>query len=295
MTDKKRFWQKGYDDAKKAIEKSLNEGWEADPVELRKLISYLLDLTEDDIEVGEISKELRLAGIKGSARAYEDFLDDYEDNQRKEEQEKKEANRKTNPCYYIANGGGGDCFDYAGYDTNTHEIKTAFVDWDSGHGNEMLPDWEDNDIKQIPESCIADFKKTAVKWIADQCGTYFFCDFKGNMSVPCKVITGRKFRGSGTLVKMTSKVWIERYGRKDVSYTAHIIDENGNEQTAVGTRCEFLPGTIEKIVTKAVERMDVNEIQSIFYSMLWHFGKYRSDCYPKILAKAFEELNTKED
>lgn len=268
---------------------------EVNPKELRKLISYLLNLTENDIEEGEISKELRIAGIKGSARAYEDFLDNYEEEQKKDEREQKEANRKENPCFYIANGGGGDCFDYVGYDTNSHEIKTAFVDWDSGHGNEMLPDWENNDIRKIPNSCISDFKKTAVKWIADQCGAYFFCcGYEGNLKVPCKVTTGRKFRGTGTFVKMTSKVWVERYGRKDISYTAHIIDENGNEQTAVGTRLEFEPGTIEKVVSLAVERMTVDEIQSIFYDMLWHFGKYRSDCYPKILAKAFEDFNKKD-
>lgn len=273
------------------------------------ILSILENATDDDFQAyieGEKLKgkepksiEEMKAEFRGCAKFYRELLPTLQAEEEKKEQEakqaaiseqeKKEANRAKNPQYYIANGGGGDCFDYVGYDSNTHKILKAFVDWDSGWGNEMMPDWEKNDIKELPKSCIADFKKVATEWIAKQCGCYFFDGYKGELNIPCKVTTGRKFRGEGTLVRITSKDYIDPWGRNQGYSTAHIIDNDGVEHTAVASRVEFQPGTIEKIVQKAVERMTVGEIQGIFYKMLWHFGKYRYDCYPKIIAKAFEK------
>lgn len=308
MEDLALVEMKAYETAKSAFK---NGGMNYTSENMERLVSILESFTDENYnqyvaDKRRSGKEVTVEGAKaedqGRLRFYREVIPSLKAKEEAEEkakaeyvQQEREANRNEHPTFYIANGGSGDCFDYVGYDSNTHEIKTAFVDWDSGHGNEMLPDWENNDIKELPDSCIAAFKETAVKWITEKCGAYFFCcNYKGKMKVPCKVTTGRKFRGSGTLVRMTSRVWVERYGRKDISYTAHIIDEEGNEHTAVGGRLEFQPGTIEKVVKMAVDRMTVEEIQSVFYDMLWHFGKYRSDHYPKILAKAFEDLN-KED
>lgn len=311
MSDLEMIEKQSYENGMAGFERAKANGKVAASSDYDKVLSMLEDYTDEDYEkfVAYMKEKGKKVGtideVKAENRGYARFLrevipilkaceQEAELEAKKAKETEKEKNREERPIFYIANGGGGDCFDYVGYDTNNHEFKKAFVDWDSGRGNEMLPDWESNDINRLPESCVADFKKAAATWLADKCGAYFFCDYKGNMSVPCKVTTGRKFRGKGTLVRITDKVWVQMYGRKEHNYTAHIIDKDGNKQTAVATRLEFEPGTIEAIVAKAVANMTVAEIQDAFYGMLWHFGRDRDLEYPKILAKAFEDLN-KED
>lgn len=300
MEDLALVEQKAYDNC---VEKWEHPGVgmrNPDKQQLNELVRFL-DYSDEDYKAveEEAKKEGRVLNIgkikaknKGQMRFYSEKLKEIEDEENRVRQIEYEANRKAHPQYYIANGGGCDCFDYVGYDSNTHRELRNFVDWDSGRGNEMMPDWEDNDICKLPDSCVADFKKFASKWVGDQCSCYFFDDFKGNLRVPCKVSTGRKFRGSGTLVKITDKSY-RIYGQTHHNYTAHIIDENGVEQTAVASRLEFEEGTIQKIVDKAIANMTIKEIQSLFYDFLWHFGRYKYQAYPKIIAKAFVELNQK--
>lgn len=301
MEDLALIEKEAYTHTKQRYERKVSEGKGMTMKELEDTVATMKSYEEEDYtnfvnymkeHTGEVIDIPSLkAKNKGTLRFFSETLTTLHREENKRIQSKREANRAEHPTFYIANGGGTDCFDYVGYSTTDKKIVTAFVDWDSGHGNEMLPDWEENDINELPESCIEDFKKVATEWIAQQCGCYFFTDFKGNLSIPCKVTTGKKFRGEGTLTHFTHKSYRDAWGRDHGYSTAYIVDKDGVEHEAVASRVEFEPGTVGKVVKKAVDNMTVGEIKTIFYNMLWHFGKYRSDCYPKIIKKAFQELN----
>lgn len=212
---------------------------------------------------------------------------------RKAEQEKREANREKNPIFYIGNGGGTDCFDYYGWDTNKHELVKVFVDWDSGRGNEMLPCWEDNDISKMPDSCAEDFKKFSAEYFSKNvsCPSMFFGKFDCKVSIPCKVTTGRKFRGEGTLVGYRTKKFRDYTGYVHENRTALIIDKDGKQQEAVWERVEISDETEQDIVKRGIRNMTVKQIADIYGIYLWHFGRNSDMAYPKIIRAAFKELN----
>ena len=212
---------------------------------------------------------------------------------RKAEQEKREANREKNPIFYIGNGGGTDCFDYYGWDTNKHELVKVFVDWDSGRGNEMMPSWEDNNIDEMPDSCIEAFKQFSAEYFSHRVGSprLFFHELDCKVSIPCKVTTGRKFRGEGTLVGYRTKKFRDYTGYVHENRTALIIDKDGKQQEAVWERVEISDETEQDIVKRGIRNMTVEQIADIYGIYLWHFGRNSDMAYPKIIRAAFKELN----
>ena len=212
---------------------------------------------------------------------------------RKAEQEKREANREKNPIFYIGNGGGTDCFDYYGWDTNKNELVKVFVDWDSGRGNEMMPSWEDNNIGEMPDSCIEAFKQFSAEYFSHKVGSprMFFYELDCKVSIPCKVTTGRKSRGEGTLIGYKTKKFRDYTGYVHENRTALIIDKDGKQQEAVWERVEISDETEQDIVKRGIHNMTVKQIADIYGIYLWHFGRDSDMAYPKIIRAAFKELN----
>lgn len=259
---------------------------------ISKTEDMTIDKAKRHIEIMELSmgdNDAYDAVAKGNIRAYQLFITEQEP---KIEQQKEEA-RKKQPVYYIANGGGCDCFDYYGWDTEVKELRTAFVDWDSGRGAEMMPDWDNNDICNMPKSCEKDFKEFCAKYFSEKYGAVagFFEDYKGKMKVPCRVTTGRKFKGEGILTHFTEKKYRDYSGYLHISTTAHIVDDYGVEQTAVATRVEISHDVQQRVIRKGIMNMSLADLKDLFYGILWHFGRYQSDTYPKIIKAAFKDLN----
>ena len=211
----------------------------------------------------------------------------------KTEQEKREANRGKNPIFYIGNGGGTDCFDYYGWDTNKNELVKVFVDWDSGRGNEMMPSWEDNNIDEMPDNCIEAFKQFSAEYFSHKVGSprMFFYELNCKVSIPCKVTTGRKFRGEGTLVGYKTKKFRDCTGYVHENRTALIIDKDGKQQEAVWERVEISDETEQDIAKRGIRNMSVKQIADIYGIYLWHFGRDSDMAYPKIIRAAFKDLN----
>lgn len=284
----------------------------------KNIIDMLRSFSDDDAAKYAASNNMTVAEAKaknmGTIRALEEALTihsayfDTCDNEyfKKQEQERiakykaeqveKGANRDKNPIFYIGNGGGCDCFDYLGWDTNNKKLVKVFVDWDSGHGNEMLPDWEDNSINRLPDSYIDDFKKFSADYFSHRVGSpsMFFSEINCKVSIPCKVTTGRKFRGVGTLVGYRTKKYRDWNGYEHISKTALIIGMDGNQQEAVSTRVEISTETLADIVKRGIMNMTVSEIASVYGTFLWHFGRYKDMANNDIIKSAFKDLNTED-
>ena len=307
--------EKYYTSCKQMCVDSITSQKVKSPEMYQKIIDSLNGLSKDEVKQYAITLKMTPAEVKamnnGTVKALEEVLNTYseyflkctkdaiekqkaaEEAKYKAEQAEKEANRKKNPVYYIGNGGGGDCFDYLGWDSICHRLVKVFVDWDSGHGNEMLPCWENNDISKMPDSCAEDFKKFSAEYFSKNvsCPSMFFGKFDCKVSIPCKVTTGRKFRGEGNLVGYKQKNFRDWSGYVHTSKTALIEDKDGNVQEAVFERVEISTDTETEIVKRGIMNMTVGQIARTYGTYLWHFGKYKDMAYPSIIEAAFKDYN----
>lgn len=157
MEDLALVEMKAYETAKSAFK---NGGMNYTSENMERLVSILESFTDENYnqyvaDKRRSGKEVTVEGAKaedqGRLRFYREVIPSLKAKEEAEEkakaesvQQEREANRNEHPTFYIANGGSGDCFDYVGYDSNTHEIKTAFACktylelfiWNGKHGGE---------------------------------------------------------------------------------------------------------------------------------------------------------------